>query len=301
MNYNSEKVTGDAGEHYFAYWIINNFNYPCRLLDKDLGIDAKIEIVDADQNTTGEFIFVQIKSSDTDPVKHNIKLRHLLYWESISIPVILVGIDLSTDDIYWLHINEENVLEKYKKRALNNKDNDTTINISNDGELLYPFDKHTFETLRFKHIIPKFEDSVDYVKSATDSLIDKYGNVTDYESFVEAVSYSISYHEVVVYYILDVDWLITYTKSIKYFRKEYSDIVNHLNEYTIDEITELLEQDVIESLKIIDKTNDFMEEYISDSSVTSEDKQEVLRQLSNYDSLQSQEAQNLVNLVNGSI
>jgi len=299
MTYNSEKVIGDAGEHFFTYWIIHNFQYPCRLLDKDLGLDAKIEIVDDNQKTTGEFIFVQIKSSSSTKIKHKVKLRHFLYWESISIPVILVGIDLSTNNIYWLHINDDKVLVKYKTRAIKSKNENTVINIYRDGKKLESQDKGIFEILRFKHIIPEFEDSADCLKNATNSLINTYGNVIDYKTFADAVSNSMGYYDAVSDYILNVDWLIIHTKKMEYISKEYSDIINHLNGYTKDQIDDIVEQKTNQALAIIDNINNYMKEYIQDPYATTEDKKEVLIQLSNYGSLQSQEAQNLVNLVQG--
>lgn len=53
--YKSTGVTGRAGELYFAYWIVRYFNWPCRLLDIDVGIDAQVEIFE-DEISTGDFL-----------------------------------------------------------------------------------------------------------------------------------------------------------------------------------------------------------------------------------------------------
>lgn len=65
MYYAKENRNGDIGEYYFAYWITQTFGWPCRLLDIDIGLDAQIEICDESDKALGQFIAVQIKSTDT--------------------------------------------------------------------------------------------------------------------------------------------------------------------------------------------------------------------------------------------
>ncbi|MCI5162057.1 MAG: hypothetical protein D3917_08545 [Candidatus Electrothrix sp. AX5] len=60
LKYTKKKAIGDAGEYFFAYTVATILGWPCRLLDIDIGIDAQVEILDGDQNSTGSV------SSSTD-------------------------------------------------------------------------------------------------------------------------------------------------------------------------------------------------------------------------------------------
>ncbi|UWH26261.1 DUF4365 domain-containing protein [Aeromonas veronii] len=101
MKYTEDKATGDAGEYFFAYTITNILQWPCRLLDIDIGIDAQIEILDGNRQSTGKFIAVQIKST-RDPNRDSISVekKHIDYWSSVETPVILALVNLSNDRIY---------------------------------------------------------------------------------------------------------------------------------------------------------------------------------------------------------
>jgi len=107
-------ANGKAGEHYFAYWILRNLNWPCRLLDVDIGIDAQIEIMDEAMHSTGEFLAAQIKTSVTPELKTSIKVKHLKYWKSINDPVILILISFldSEPKLYWKLINKQDAKSK---------------------------------------------------------------------------------------------------------------------------------------------------------------------------------------------
>lgn len=75
-------VTGKAGEYYFAYWILRHFQWPCRILDIDVGIDAQVEVFE-DGISTGNFFAVQIKSTIGSTPDIQISLTDFEYWQQI--------------------------------------------------------------------------------------------------------------------------------------------------------------------------------------------------------------------------
>ncbi len=94
MKYTYENIIGDAGEHLVAAKIIKLFGFPCRLISIDLGIDAEIEIINENAKSTGEFLKCQIKTTQTNNNFVYIQERHLIYWNSINIPVIVFLVHL---------------------------------------------------------------------------------------------------------------------------------------------------------------------------------------------------------------
>ncbi|MDF3123489.1 DUF4365 domain-containing protein [Rheinheimera sp. 1928-s] len=117
MKLDLNNANGKAAEHYFAYWVLRYLNWPCRLLDVDIGIDAQIEIMDEAMHSTGEFLAAQIKTSINPELKISIKLEHLKYWESISDPVILVLVSFNDNEpkIYWKLVNKKDTRNKLHK------------------------------------------------------------------------------------------------------------------------------------------------------------------------------------------
>lgn len=101
MKYPLDTATGDAGEFFFAYKIANELNWPCRLFDIDIGIDAQVEILDSDQTSTGRFVAFQIKAT-RDPEKQYayVAQRQLTYWQSLKLPVFIVLVNLSTRKMF---------------------------------------------------------------------------------------------------------------------------------------------------------------------------------------------------------
>jgi len=112
--YTKSAAQGDWGEYYFAYKVIKTFGWPCRILDIDIGIDAQIEILDKEFNTTGRFIGVQIKTAD----KLQITDRHIKYWRSCEFPIIIVHISPKTKKMSYLHVDKTSPKEKF--RSLDN-------------------------------------------------------------------------------------------------------------------------------------------------------------------------------------
>ncbi|AFH91924.1 DUF4365 domain-containing protein [Providencia stuartii] len=114
MTYLEKIANGNAGEFYFAYWVSNKFVWPCRILDIDMGLDAQVEIYDDENNSTGMFIGVQVKTTaktlaETPSV--SVPIKNVVYWESISDPIILVRVCFNNGNeppcLYWQHLNKE--------------------------------------------------------------------------------------------------------------------------------------------------------------------------------------------------
>lgn len=75
----------------------------------DIGIDGEIEVTDENGRSTGILAKVQVKTSETFSGKTEIKIpidrRHLQYWQSLQLPVLLVAVDLKAETAYWLPID----------------------------------------------------------------------------------------------------------------------------------------------------------------------------------------------------
>ncbi len=185
MKYLSRKRSGDWGEHYFTYWIVRHFNSPCRLLDKDLGIDAKIEFIDNDDRSTGEFVFVQIKTNGTnDNFTTSIALKNLLYWQSIAFPVILVVIN-KKNSMRWTHINEQSRISsliadaksKYKvaKTKANELDYKINIDLGKAGKILKQRSKREIYLLRVSEKIKLYDNF-------SSELYNAIGEIKEYQA-----------------------------------------------------------------------------------------------------------------------
>ncbi|WP_231995645.1 DUF4365 domain-containing protein [Pseudomonas taetrolens] len=109
MKYPSNTATGDAGEYFFAYQISYILGWPCRLFDIDIGIDAQVEILDEDRNSTGRFVAFQIKTSANEELKPYwyVSKNQLNYWREMDTPVFVVLISLKEQTMYLHRIRKE--------------------------------------------------------------------------------------------------------------------------------------------------------------------------------------------------
>lgn len=150
MFYPKNTAGGNAGEYYFSYWVSRYFNWPCRLLDIDVGIDAQVEIFDNKAHSTGNFIAVQVKTTVKKSPNVSVTEENLKYWKSIDDIVVLVSISIAKvkPKLYWKVING-NDIDKFISKAKKNKSK--TINISFDGtHLLTEGHKKEWYLLPFK-------------------------------------------------------------------------------------------------------------------------------------------------------
>lgn len=113
MKYSNTNIIGDAGEHLLAARIIKLFGYPCRLNSIDIGIDAEIELIDRNFKSTGGFIKCQIKTTtDSSKMALYLEEKHLSYWNSMSIPVVIFLVHLHTEQIFWHCVDKIDTYEK---------------------------------------------------------------------------------------------------------------------------------------------------------------------------------------------
>ncbi|MBG3131188.1 DUF4365 domain-containing protein [Proteus mirabilis] len=137
MTYLEKIANGNAGEFYFAYWISNKFVWPCRILDIDMGLDAQVEIYDDENNSTGMFIGIQVKTTAktlTESPSISVPIKNVVYWESISDPIILVRVCFNNGTespcLYWQYLNKEK-LSNY----INNGDDNISFKFTEENVL----------------------------------------------------------------------------------------------------------------------------------------------------------------------
>ena len=111
IEYQKRSANGDAGEYFAVHKITKVLGWPCRLYGVDLGVDAELEILDADGISHGDIIKVQIKAIEPDAGKENAPVlsvyvdeRHIAYWQQFCLPVIVCCVDLSAEQVYWKQI-----------------------------------------------------------------------------------------------------------------------------------------------------------------------------------------------------
>lgn len=170
MKFNLTSSNGKAGEYYFAYWISRFFKWPCRLLDVDVGIDAQIEIFDDENHSTGDFLAVQVKTTQDQIPNVAVGLDNLEYWSSIEDVVILVSICLGSTEpkIYWKRINGL-LIEDYILQAKQNKSKTTSIQFGS-GDLLEPAHKDSFSRLPYEGNIKKLEKLISEAKTLCNKI-----------------------------------------------------------------------------------------------------------------------------------
>ena len=106
MKYPLGTANGDAGEFFAAYKIAKELGWPCRLFDIDIGIDAQVEILTNDRESTGRFVALQVKATSAKEVDcRYVKAQQLKYWLSLDIPVFVVLVDLYKEQMF-LHLVE---------------------------------------------------------------------------------------------------------------------------------------------------------------------------------------------------
>jgi len=119
------------GSFHFGEAIVDNFGHICRLnTSVDVGIDAWIELVDANRSATGTYVPVQIKSTqdenEKDKVTHYIDDKHKIYWLQHRIPVVFAHVNVKKNRILIKDISIDN---------LERTDTQWKIDLSNDDEL----------------------------------------------------------------------------------------------------------------------------------------------------------------------
>ncbi|MCE9940194.1 DUF4365 domain-containing protein [Serratia liquefaciens] len=147
MTYKEKVAHGNAGEFYFSYWISNNFIWPCRILDIDMGLDAQVEIYDELNHSTGMFIGAQVKTTAftlEESPSVSVPVKNLVYWESISDPTVIIRVCLNNrskePSLYWKHLQKIE-LRNFIENALIKESDTVSINFDGYNDMLQETDK----------------------------------------------------------------------------------------------------------------------------------------------------------------
>jgi len=161
MEYQKRSVNGDAGEYFAAYRLTKVLGWPCRLYGIDLGVDAELEILDANGTSHGDIIKVQIKAMEPDAGKESAPVlsvyvdeRHIDYWQRFCLPVIVCCVDLAAEQVYWKQIT---ATEAFRSRGDSRK-----VSFDRQADLVCPATKPELERLvhpaESKEILPLFDE-----------------------------------------------------------------------------------------------------------------------------------------------
>lgn len=177
MYYAKINRNGDVGEYYFAYWITQTFGWPCRLLDIDLGLDAQIEICNESHKALGQFIAVQIKSTDSKKLSTSLKLNNLHYWSEMQEPVVVVRI-IDVDDVepilYWKVVNTKSI-SKLITIAESNSSETATLSFTEEDRLTID-EKDIFRFLPALKNLDVLEESSRVLKEKYLDMLSPYYN-----------------------------------------------------------------------------------------------------------------------------
>lgn len=115
---------GTEAGRIFEYKLPSNWMFRSQEDQNDHGIDGEIEVKNSDGIAQGkEFVFkVQIKGEENSifinknqTLSFNLKTKRLKYYLSFQIPVILFVIEISSENVYWISItNNEDLIKKAK-------------------------------------------------------------------------------------------------------------------------------------------------------------------------------------------
>ena len=115
MEYLKKSINGVAGEYLVAYKVTRLLGWPCRLYGVDLGIDAELELLSDNGQSTGDIIKIQIKAKDKIDTQDSTSIylddRHIDYWKRFCLPIIVCCVDLSTENVYWKQITSTEAYE----------------------------------------------------------------------------------------------------------------------------------------------------------------------------------------------
>lgn len=179
MKYTQTNIIGDAGEHLLAAKVIKYFGFPCRLINIDIGIDAEIEIIDANYKSTGQFIKAQVKTTTTEVFHLFIDEKHLKYWNMMHFPAVIFLVHLHTENIYW-HCIEKTEAYIHSKSGLR---------ITFDPEhILVPENKEKFIEISYDQerqtIASIYSEAYEVANADTEILDEGNYDLTSFEEFV---------------------------------------------------------------------------------------------------------------------
>ncbi len=183
---------GDRAGRIFQYNIPINWAYRSQEDQNDFGIDAEIELKDSNGTAHGkESVFkVQLKGElnttkilNGEYISYCLRVERLKYYLSFNIPVILVVVDVSTEQIFWISITDN---LSFSKSIEGNNNKTIQVHIPTNNRL----DKNSDES--FNNLLTSvsncwnylsvrgLKNAVDYYqKLSTENIKDVIENVGD--------------------------------------------------------------------------------------------------------------------------
>lgn len=185
MKYLESNAIGDAGEHFFAYIVATVLGWPCRLLDVDIGIDAQIEVLDQEKNSTGQFIAVQIKATKSDEASLRIPLRHIEYWKTVDAPVLLALVNIKKKHVYFRHISTSEKIDNINSESIKYEFDTTNDRLTSKSAQI-------LRKLGFEKEKAKISKILREVKKECDLIIiqtgdDRSGMIEDHDHYLDAM------------------------------------------------------------------------------------------------------------------
>lgn len=112
MHFHRGDAIGKAGERFVESFVEERLSFIYRKVGPpDLGIDGDIEILDVNRNTTGELVRVQVKATECTFFGTTMRVpldeRHLDYYSSMMLPVILAAVSLTDRKILWTFLSHK--------------------------------------------------------------------------------------------------------------------------------------------------------------------------------------------------
>lgn len=114
MKYSRKTSVGDAGEFFFGYQVAKVLGWPCRLFDIDIGLDAQVEILDGNCESTGKFVAFQVKTTTGEEAHRYVGERQVEYWQALDVPVFVALVDLNAESILLHRIEKSATYEATK-------------------------------------------------------------------------------------------------------------------------------------------------------------------------------------------
>ena len=106
MQFHSRDAIGKAGERVFEAFVEEKLLFIYRKIGHpDIGLDGEIEILDKNRHSTGEFLKVQVKTSESSFIGQAIRVPfdqgHYNYFCSLITPPMLAVVSLADKKIWW--------------------------------------------------------------------------------------------------------------------------------------------------------------------------------------------------------
>jgi len=229
-------------------WIIRD------ITERDYGIDCYIELVNTNNELTGELISIQLKSRQnidwnvTEPTKwtlSGIDISSSNYWYKFSVPVFICVVDLDTKEVFFQNVRQyikENFLEFAKQGIFSYKINKQNKLEGKEG--LSQFLKQYFRDKKRQHleenIITFFANSAQFkefyeANTGRDKFMGiEYSRLLFAKNFYNNLRFLSSY--------LNIEWnLLKFSEYEKVSQERYGDTYK-LYEEQLDEIVTKLNE-----------------------------------------------------------